>query len=94
MDFETIRLECADGVATITLHRPERLNAWAPVMGRELLEAFRAGQRFFAPTDARDKGPALRLRRVGFCPMFARRCAQSAHNRRLEAAWPERSKQG
>src|SRR5262245_16093002 len=37
MDFETIRLERADGVATITLHRPERLNAWTPVMGRELL---------------------------------------------------------
>jgi enoyl-CoA hydratase/carnithine racemase len=45
MDFETIRLERADGVATITLHRPERLNAWTPVMGRELLDAFRAADR-------------------------------------------------
>src|SRR4030095_9444101 len=45
MDFETIRLERADGVATITLHRPERLNAWTPVMGRELLDAFRAAAR-------------------------------------------------
>src|SRR5262245_2742662 len=42
MDFETIRVEHADGVATITLHRPDRLNAWTPVMGRELIEAFRA----------------------------------------------------
>ncbi len=45
MDFETVRLERADGVATITLHRPERLNAWTPVMGRELIEAFRAADR-------------------------------------------------
>jgi 2-(1,2-epoxy-1,2-dihydrophenyl)acetyl-CoA isomerase len=45
MDFETIRVERADGVATITLHRPERLNAWTPVMGRELLEAFRTADR-------------------------------------------------
>jgi enoyl-CoA hydratase/carnithine racemase len=45
MDFETIRLERADGVATITLHRPERLNAWTPVMGRELNEAFRTADR-------------------------------------------------
>ena len=35
MDFETICIERADGVATITLHRPDRLNAWTPVMGRE-----------------------------------------------------------
>jgi len=45
MDFETIRFEQATGVATITLHRPERLNAWTPVMGRELLLAFRAADR-------------------------------------------------
>src|SRR5262245_34363048 len=45
MDFETIRLERAEGVATITLHRPERLNAWTPVMGREMTEAFRAADR-------------------------------------------------
>jgi enoyl-CoA hydratase/carnithine racemase len=45
MDFETIRFERGDGVATITLHRPERLNAWTPVMGQELLHAFRAADR-------------------------------------------------
>ena len=45
MDFETIRFERADGIATITLHRPERLNAWTPVMGREMAEAFRAADR-------------------------------------------------
>ncbi len=45
MDFETIRSERAEGIATITLHRPDRLNAWTPVMGRELIEAFRAADR-------------------------------------------------
>jgi enoyl-CoA hydratase/carnithine racemase len=40
MDFEQIRYEVADGILTITLNRPERLNAWTPVMQRELIEAF------------------------------------------------------
>jgi enoyl-CoA hydratase/carnithine racemase len=41
MSFETILLEKTDGLATITLNRPERLNAWTPVMGAELIAAFR-----------------------------------------------------
>jgi len=40
MAFEEIRYEVADQVLTITLHRPERLNAWTQSMGRELIEAF------------------------------------------------------
>ena len=40
MDFEQITTELADGVLTITLNRPERLNAWTATMGRELIEAF------------------------------------------------------
>jgi enoyl-CoA hydratase/carnithine racemase len=40
MDFEEIRYEVADQVLTITLDRPERLNAFTPTMGRELIEAF------------------------------------------------------
>jgi enoyl-CoA hydratase/carnithine racemase len=39
MDFETIRYEVADGVLTITLNRPDRLNAWTPTMQAELIEA-------------------------------------------------------
>ena len=39
-DFEQIRAELDDGVLTITLNRPERLNAWTETMGRELIEAF------------------------------------------------------
>jgi len=40
MEFEQIRAEIDEGVLTITLNRPERLNAWTPVMARELMAAF------------------------------------------------------
>src|SRR3954470_10414662 len=42
MDFEQIRYEVADGVLTITLNRPDRLNAFTPTMMRELMAAFDA----------------------------------------------------
>jgi enoyl-CoA hydratase/carnithine racemase len=40
MDFDEIRYDVADGVLTITLNRPDRLNAFTATMGRELIEAF------------------------------------------------------
>ena len=42
MDFETIRYEVADRVLTITLNRPDRLNAWTPTMQSELIAALDA----------------------------------------------------
>ena len=39
MSFEEIRYEVADHILTITLNRPERLNAFTPTMGRELIAA-------------------------------------------------------
>jgi enoyl-CoA hydratase/carnithine racemase len=39
MEFEQIRTEIEDRVLTITLNRPERLNAWTPTMQRELITA-------------------------------------------------------
>jgi enoyl-CoA hydratase/carnithine racemase len=42
MAYTEILLEIADGVALVTLNRPERLNAYTPTMGRELAEAFAA----------------------------------------------------
>ncbi|MBF6338590.1 crotonase/enoyl-CoA hydratase family protein [Nocardia abscessus] len=35
-----IRLDVSDAIATLTLDRPERLNAFTTAMGRELIEAF------------------------------------------------------
>jgi enoyl-CoA hydratase/carnithine racemase len=40
MEFEQIRCESDEGVLTITLDRPDRLNAFTPTMHRELLAAF------------------------------------------------------
>ena len=42
MDYEQIRYEVADGVLTLTLNRPDRLNAFTATMGRELIAAFDA----------------------------------------------------
>src|SRR3954447_4934614 len=39
-DYEQIRYDVQDHVLTITLHRPDRLNAFTPVMKRELIAAF------------------------------------------------------
>jgi enoyl-CoA hydratase/carnithine racemase len=42
VDYEQILAEVADGILTITLNRPDRLNAWTPTMCTELLAAFDA----------------------------------------------------
>ncbi|AKE88232.1 crotonase/enoyl-CoA hydratase family protein [Rhodococcus aetherivorans] len=47
MEFHTIRLEIADGIAVITLHRPDKLNAFTRQMSAEIVAAF-------ARTDADD----------------------------------------
>jgi enoyl-CoA hydratase/carnithine racemase len=39
MSFETIKYEIADRILTITLNRPDKLNAFTGVMGREFIEA-------------------------------------------------------
>jgi enoyl-CoA hydratase/carnithine racemase len=44
MEFETIRYEVEDRIATITLNRPDRLNALSPAMIRELRAAYAAAE--------------------------------------------------
>ena len=41
-DYAEIRYDVANNVATITLHRPDALNAFTPVMKQELLDALEA----------------------------------------------------
>ena len=36
MDYQTVKYETASGVATITLNRPDSLNAMSPAMAKEL----------------------------------------------------------
>lgn len=38
--FERIRYEVSDGIGTITLARPDKLNAYTPEMGEEIVAAF------------------------------------------------------
>lgn len=40
MAYEQILYDVRERIATITMNRPERLNAWTPHMGRELYAAF------------------------------------------------------
>ncbi len=42
MDFEEIRLDIDDGIATVTLHRPEKMNAFTGRMMNEMISAFDA----------------------------------------------------
>lgn len=60
--FETINLDVADGVATLTLNRPERMNAFTEGMMHELIAAFDA-------TDADDDVRAVIVTGAGraFC---------------------------
>jgi enoyl-CoA hydratase/carnithine racemase len=50
MPYETIQYEVAEQILTITLSRPEKLNAFNATMQRELIEAF----------DAADKDDSIR----------------------------------
>ncbi|RIK89928.1 MAG: enoyl-CoA hydratase [Proteobacteria bacterium] len=45
MPYENIRYEVEGGVATLTLHRPEKLNAYTVEMGDEVVAAFAAAKR-------------------------------------------------
>ncbi|HEY9219605.1 MAG TPA: enoyl-CoA hydratase-related protein, partial [Phenylobacterium sp.] len=42
MAYETLKLDVEDGIATITLSRPEKLNAFNTAMLRDLIAAFDA----------------------------------------------------
>ncbi len=45
MDFEQITAQTTDNVLTITLNRPERLNAWTAQMGARAARGVRSGGR-------------------------------------------------
>ena len=45
MTYSNILLDVEDGIATITLNRPEKLNAYTTEMGEEFTQAFRALER-------------------------------------------------
>ena len=51
LDFETLRYEVDEGILTLTLHRPDRLNAFTDTMAEELISAL----------DAADADDAIRV---------------------------------
>jgi enoyl-CoA hydratase/carnithine racemase len=40
VEYQTIRYEVSEGILTVTLHRPEQMNAFTPQMANELIDAF------------------------------------------------------
>lgn len=42
--YETVIYEVTDAIATVTLNRPDKLNAFNATMGREIVEAFRRAE--------------------------------------------------
>jgi 2-(1,2-epoxy-1,2-dihydrophenyl)acetyl-CoA isomerase len=44
LTYETILYDERDGIATVTLNRPERLNAYVPQMGEDVVAAFHAAR--------------------------------------------------
>lgn len=55
MNYETITLTRTDEAATITLNWPQRVNAWTPQMGAELVHALRAADRAEAVRAVKEK---------------------------------------
>jgi len=86
MSFETLRYEVVDAIATITLDRPAKLNAYTPQMGHEIVEAMRradgepgvrvailtgAGRAFCAGADISTFDHNIRTREAGGQPHSA-----------------------
>ncbi len=83
MELEQITTEVVDRVLTITLNRPDRLNAWTATMGRELIAAFDradaddevravivtgAGRAYCAGADLEQGGETFNRRAAGSIP--------------------------
>jgi len=45
VQYATVIYEVADGIATVTLNRPDKLNAFNATMGREIVQAFMLAER-------------------------------------------------
>ncbi len=80
MDFQEILYASEDGIATITMNRPDKLNAWTRTMEREIREAM-----IRASEDAQTRVIVLTGAGRGFCAgadmdTLSQAADKSAHN--------------
>ena len=83
MKYETLLTDLLDGVMTVTLNRPDKLNAFNTVMSRELIDFFQkvnamdevraivvtgAGRAFCAGADIAGAWPAFKVWNAGNKP--------------------------
>ena len=61
MNYETILVDTDDAITTITLNRPERLNAWTWQMNDDLVHALNTGN----ADDYRETPPDFKTARGG-----------------------------
>jgi enoyl-CoA hydratase/carnithine racemase len=83
MPYQQILYSISASVATITLNRPERLNAWTSVMGEEFRHAIRA-----ATSDAVVRAIVITGSGKGFCPGVDVRQLEDAASRKVAKPAP------
>lgn len=82
--YSTLLTDVADGVATVTLHRPERMNAWTPQMGAEVKDAI-------ADLDSREDVRVIVVTGSGRAFCAGADIGDEAQSARTEADAPARS---
>ena len=60
MTYQHILYEVEQKIATITLNRPDRMNAWTPIMERDVRHAMEAAARTTACASSCSPAPAAR----------------------------------
>ncbi|MGO9268550.1 MAG: enoyl-CoA hydratase/isomerase family protein [Candidatus Binataceae bacterium] len=100
MQYETIRYDTDGGIATVTLNRPDKMNAYTATMGREIVEAFQAadqdpdvrviiltgaGRAFCAGADIAGFASDIKAREA---PATRRRASQNSREGREMLAFP------
>ena len=90
--YETLLTESAEGVRTITLNRPDRLNAFTPTLADELISALGKLDRAVARIPMEDATPATAhmfilnpFKNGGFARLFSTHPSTEERIARLQA---------